>query len=122
VPGGAILVGRSGKIVPPRFFGRQGPEQEVPPIRPDAMFLLASITKPITYLGAMRLVERGCARSLGGRSPGRSFLIWLLEPNAGRYNEVSWQPSVPTISRYGESSYRFLARKVTHTPWWEMPS
>ncbi len=26
VPGGAILVGRHGKIVEPRFFGRQGPE------------------------------------------------------------------------------------------------
>jgi CubicO group peptidase (beta-lactamase class C family) len=59
VPGGAILVGRSGKIVPPRFFGRQGPERDASPIGPDAMFLLASITKPITYLGAMLLVERG---------------------------------------------------------------
>src|SRR5579864_4397683 len=26
VPGGAILVGRFGKTVAPRFFGRQGPE------------------------------------------------------------------------------------------------
>src|SRR5262249_17742129 len=59
IPGGAILVGRSGKVVPPRFFGRQGPEPDAPPIRPDAMFLMASITKPITYMAAMILVERG---------------------------------------------------------------
>jgi CubicO group peptidase (beta-lactamase class C family) len=59
VPGGAILVGRHGKIVPPRLFGRQGPEQDAEPIRRDAIFLLASISKPITYLGAMLLVERG---------------------------------------------------------------
>lgn len=59
VPGGAILVGRQGKVVEPRFFGRQGPESDAPPIRDDAMFLMASITKPITYLGAMILVERG---------------------------------------------------------------
>ncbi|MFN4257864.1 MAG: serine hydrolase domain-containing protein [Gemmataceae bacterium] len=59
VPAGAILVGRHGKIVAPRFFGRQGPEPDAPPIRPDSIFLLASITKPITYLGAMLLVERG---------------------------------------------------------------
>jgi CubicO group peptidase (beta-lactamase class C family) len=59
VPGGAILVGRAGRIVPPRFFGRQGPEPDAPPIRRDAAFLLASITKPITYLGALLLVERG---------------------------------------------------------------
>jgi CubicO group peptidase (beta-lactamase class C family) len=59
VPGGAILVGRKGKVVPPRFFGRQGPEGDAPALRKDALFLLASVTKPVTYLGAMLLVERG---------------------------------------------------------------
>lgn len=59
IPGGAILVGRFGRILPPRFFGRQGPERDAPPIRRDGQFLLASITKPVTYLGAMLLVERG---------------------------------------------------------------
>jgi CubicO group peptidase (beta-lactamase class C family) len=59
IPGGSILVGRAGTIVPPRFFGRQGPEPDAPSIHPDAMFLMASITKPITYIGAMLLVERG---------------------------------------------------------------
>lgn len=59
VPGGSILVGRRGKIVPPHFSGRQGPEAGAPPIRKDAMFLLASITKPVVYNAAMLLVERG---------------------------------------------------------------
>ena len=59
VPAGAILVGRHGRIVPPRFFGSQGPESGAPPLRPDALFLMASITKPIVYMGAMMLVERG---------------------------------------------------------------
>jgi CubicO group peptidase (beta-lactamase class C family) len=59
VPGGAILVGRHGRVVAPRFFGRQGPERNAAPIRPDSMFLLASITKPIVYLAGMMLVERG---------------------------------------------------------------
>lgn len=59
VPGGAILVGRMGKKVAPRFFGRQGPEADAGPIRRDAMFYLASVTKPVIYLGAMRLVENG---------------------------------------------------------------
>lgn len=59
VPGGAILVGRHGKIVEPVFFGKQGPEAAAEAIRRDGMFLLASITKPITYLAAMMLVERG---------------------------------------------------------------
>jgi CubicO group peptidase (beta-lactamase class C family) len=59
VPSGAILVGRKGKVVPPRYFGRQGPEKGADPIRDDGMFLLASITKPVVYTAAMMLVERG---------------------------------------------------------------
>ncbi|MBW3538849.1 MAG: beta-lactamase family protein [Planctomycetes bacterium] len=59
IPGGAIVVGRHGKIVEPRFFGRQGPEADAGPIRRDGMFLLASITKPVTYMAALKLVERG---------------------------------------------------------------
>lgn len=59
VPSGAIAVGRGDKLVAPQFFGRMGPEPDATPIRDDAMFLMASITKPIVYLGAMLLVERG---------------------------------------------------------------
>ncbi len=59
VPGGAILVGRAGKVVAPKFFGRQGAEPRAAAIREDGMFLLASISKPITYFGALKLVERG---------------------------------------------------------------
>jgi CubicO group peptidase (beta-lactamase class C family) len=59
VPGGAILVGCFGKSLAPRFFGRQGPEADAKPIRSDAMFYMASVTKPVICLAAMLLVERG---------------------------------------------------------------
>ena len=59
IPGGAIVVGRHGKIVEPRFFGKQGPLPADGKIRRDGMFLLASITKPVTYMAALKLVERG---------------------------------------------------------------
>src|SRR5262245_42669744 len=59
VPAGAILVGRHGKMTAPLLSGRMGPEPDAEPIRDDALFLMASITKPIVYLGAMLLVERG---------------------------------------------------------------
>ena len=59
VPGGAILVGRHGKIVEPHFSGRQGPEKDAEKNRRDGKFLLASITKPICYMGALMLMERG---------------------------------------------------------------
>ncbi|MBL8828923.1 MAG: beta-lactamase family protein [Planctomycetaceae bacterium] len=59
VPGGAILVGRHGKTLQPRFFGRQGPEPDAEPIRDDAMFYMASVTKPVIFTAGMLLVERG---------------------------------------------------------------
>lgn len=59
VPGGAILVGRYGKTAAPRFFGRQGPEPDAEPIRRDAMFYMASVTKPVIFTAGMLLVERG---------------------------------------------------------------
>ena len=59
VPGGAILVGRSGKTLTPRFFGRQGPEPDAETIRDDAMFYMASVTKPVIFTAGMLLVERG---------------------------------------------------------------
>jgi CubicO group peptidase (beta-lactamase class C family) len=60
VPGAAILVGRAGKTVAPRYFGHQGPEPDAEPLRRDAMFYMASVTKPTAiYTSAMMLVERG---------------------------------------------------------------
>ncbi|OAI38863.1 hypothetical protein AYO40_06285 [Planctomycetaceae bacterium SCGC AG-212-D15] len=60
VPGAAMIVGRGGKTVAPRYFGRQGPEADAGPLRRDAMFYMASITKPTAiYSSAMMLVERG---------------------------------------------------------------
>ena len=59
VPGGAIVVGRHGKIVETRYFGRQGPEPDAEAIREDGMFLMASISKPVTYMAALMLMERG---------------------------------------------------------------
>jgi CubicO group peptidase (beta-lactamase class C family) len=53
------MVGRGGRALAPRFFGRQGPEADAEPIRRDAMFYMASVTKPVIYTAAMLLVERG---------------------------------------------------------------
>ncbi|MBY0230153.1 MAG: beta-lactamase family protein [Gemmataceae bacterium] len=50
IPSAGICVGRRGRMVEPRFFG---------PVKPDALFLTASLTKPLTVTAAMMLVERG---------------------------------------------------------------
>ncbi|GAC1475493.1 MAG: serine hydrolase domain-containing protein [Isosphaeraceae bacterium] len=43
----------------PRFFGGMGPEPGSRPIRENALFLVASLTKPVTAVAVMILVERG---------------------------------------------------------------
>jgi CubicO group peptidase (beta-lactamase class C family) len=59
VPALALAVGRNGQMVEPRFFGRHRPERDAAALKPDALFLIASITKPVTYTALMMLVERG---------------------------------------------------------------
>jgi CubicO group peptidase (beta-lactamase class C family) len=59
VPAAALGVGRSGGSVEPRFFGRRGPGASDPAIGPDALFLVASITKPLTATAVLMLAEQG---------------------------------------------------------------
>lgn len=59
VPAAAVLVGRRGKTPGAQFFGRQRVAANSPRLRNDAIFLIASITKPIVAMGAMLLIERG---------------------------------------------------------------
>lgn len=59
IAGAGIAIGRHGKLLEPRVFGRQRPDLSSPAIRDDAIFLIASPTKPITVSAAMLLVERG---------------------------------------------------------------
>src|SRR5205807_1253263 len=59
LPGAALCLGRCRRMVAPRFFGRHRPEPSAPVLRPNALFLIASITKPLTVGAVMLLVERG---------------------------------------------------------------
>lgn len=56
VPASALCVGRRGGVVEPWYFGSA----------PDSLFLIASITKPVTALAAVMLAERGLL-TLGDR-------------------------------------------------------
>ncbi len=55
----AILVARRGTIVLHKGFGRLSRQADAPRVTPDSVFLLASITKPVTACALMLLVERG---------------------------------------------------------------
>jgi CubicO group peptidase (beta-lactamase class C family) len=55
----SILVARHEHIVLRKAFGRLSFAKDAPPVTPDSVFLLASITKPVTACALMLLVERG---------------------------------------------------------------
>lgn len=59
LPAAALCIGTRDGLLQARFFGRQWPERNSPPLQADALFLVASLTKPVTVTAAMMLVERG---------------------------------------------------------------
>jgi CubicO group peptidase (beta-lactamase class C family) len=90
VPAAALCVGRHGRMLEPRFFGRQRPGGEAP-LRRDALFLVASITKPVTATAVVLLVERG---------------LVMLEDPVSRY--------VPAFTGHGKEEVQ-LRHLLTHT-------
>lgn len=59
IPAAALAVGRHGQMLKPIFVGRQTLRPDSPSLRDDALFLVASISKPIAVGALMILVERG---------------------------------------------------------------
>ncbi len=57
-PGAVLIIGRHGKIAYAQTFGSQNPETRAP-MRDDAIFRIASMTKPLASLAVMMLSEEG---------------------------------------------------------------
>ena len=55
----SLTVARDGRLVLSRGFGAQRPEPGARPVDAESIFLLASITKPVTACAVMLLVDRG---------------------------------------------------------------
>ncbi|MDA0333983.1 MAG: serine hydrolase [bacterium] len=55
----SLTVARHGRLVHRQAFGRQRPEAGARAVEADSIFLLASITKPVTACAMMLLVDRG---------------------------------------------------------------
>jgi CubicO group peptidase (beta-lactamase class C family) len=58
IPGGAVAVMRDGRLIYARGFGYADVENKTP-VQPDALFRIASVSKPITSAAVMKLVEEG---------------------------------------------------------------
>jgi N-acyl-D-amino-acid deacylase len=58
VPGGALAVTRSGRLVYARGFGYANLEAKQP-VQPTSLFRIASLSKPITAVAVLQLAEQG---------------------------------------------------------------
>jgi len=58
VPGGSLAIVRDGKVVYARGFGLADREKKTP-VQPESLFRIASISKPITAVAVLKLVEEG---------------------------------------------------------------
>lgn len=58
IPGSSVAVMKDGRLVFARGYGLADRQQETP-VQPNARFRVGSISKPITAIATLRLVERG---------------------------------------------------------------
>jgi CubicO group peptidase (beta-lactamase class C family) len=86
IPGGAIAVVRDGKLFYARGFGYANVESKTP-VQPDALFRIASVSKPITSAAIMKLVEEGKLRLDDRVAP----LIAYLTPAEGATVDPRWE-------------------------------
>jgi N-acyl-D-amino-acid deacylase len=86
IPGGAVAVVRDGKLMYARGFGYADVENKTP-VQPDALFRIASISKPITSAAIMRLVEEGKLKLDDRVAP----IIAYLTPAQGATVDPRWE-------------------------------
>ena len=67
----SVVAARHGGVFLNEAFGRMGPEKNAAALPPDAIFPLASLTKPITATAVMILVEEGV---LGLNRPVQKYI------------------------------------------------
>jgi len=86
IPGGAVAVVRDGKLIYARGFGYADVENKTP-VQPDALFRIASVSKPITSVAIMKLVEEGELQLDDRVAP----LIADLTPATGATVDPRWE-------------------------------
>ena len=90
VPGASLAISRGGRLVYARGFGHAD-EETREPVQPAARFRIASISKPITAVAVMQLVEQGRLKldePVLDRIDPAKYLSQGVEPDP-RWNRVT---------------------------------
>ncbi len=104
IPGGSLAVARSGRLVHAKGYGMADVDAKTP-VAPESLFRIASISKPITAVAILRLVQDGkldldaTAFELLGLRPGKPdarlkdiTIRQLLQHTGGWDREKSGDP------------------------------
>ncbi|TAI65577.1 serine hydrolase [Bradyrhizobium sp. Leo170] len=92
LPGAVVLIVRNGKVAYSRAFGYQDREKRIA-MKPDAIFRIASMTKPLVSVAAMMLVEEGKLQLV---TPVSAFLPEFKEVKVGveKANDGTGKPEL----------------------------
>ncbi len=102
LPGAAVAVTRGGKLVYARGFGFANVEKKIP-VRPRSLFRIASVSKPITAVAVLMLVEQQKVK--------------LDEPVL---NYIRLKPALPAGARIGRRWAKVTVREcLHHTGGWD---
>jgi CubicO group peptidase (beta-lactamase class C family) len=112
IPGGIVLVARNGKLVHLEAQGVAGPGSKQA-LRTDSVFLLASLSKPVTAVAILMLVEEG---KIGLDDPVSKFIPEFGGPRQVRVLEPGSPPApftplpfvVPPNTEFGTPRYRMV--------------
>jgi CubicO group peptidase (beta-lactamase class C family) len=87
VPGAALAVSRHGRLVYSRGFGYSDVDTGTP-TAPDALFRIASLSKPLTAIAVLRLAQREEVRL---DDPILDYLGSMARPEAGSEVDPRWK-------------------------------
>lgn len=111
IPGAVLLIVRDGKVAHSRAFGYQDREKQVV-MKPDAIFRIASMTKPLVSVAAMMLVEEGKLQLI---SPVSSVLPEFKDVKVGveKVNQDTGKPELALAPAQREMTIQDLLRHTS---------
>lgn len=111
LPGAVVAIARNGKLVYLEPIGFQDHGKQIP-IKPDAIFWIASMTKPITSVAAMVLVEEG---NLELDAPVSRYLPELRDMQVGvaKTDSATGKPEIELGPAKREMTVRDLLRHTS---------
>jgi N-acyl-D-amino-acid deacylase len=141
IPGAAVAVSYRGRLVYARGFGVTDRGQTTP-VNPDSLFRIASVSKPLTSLGILKLLDQGKLR-LDDRAfsqiltdftppPGKTAdsryaqvtVRQLLQHTSGLAANLTGDPTTPPVSNQAAQAFNvpspappeFLVRNALSIP------